>query len=195
MDLKDDKNNFIRRFYKEYENLKSVLTYILGLGMMAFLIFIVYPVQEKGSDQWSQVQHSFFLTFNRLTFVFSLFIFMIPQIFLDESAIREINGSRFFNPTAKLAYCIYLVHYVFIWILFYNVRQSIYYTNLEFFSRAVEVLFISFFAAIILHLLVEKPIANLEKMLEGSGSKKIEDKPEKSELMFEEDKNENLLPK
>ena len=92
-----------------------------GVLLGLFLILIQRTNQNDG--YWPQYVHSLYLTYAKTLFVVAISLIVMPSLLGADSMVRFIMDTKFFNFVAKVSYCTYLVHAMFIfqWLLQYKV--------------------------------------------------------------------------
>jgi peptidoglycan/LPS O-acetylase OafA/YrhL len=94
-----------------------------------------------------------------------IMILCFQQRFLP--ALQNLLNSTAWQPFAKLSYAMYLVHTSVLILDFCQQEGMISYTNSSFFFKYSSALLMTMFAALVLHLGFEKPVANMQMKLFG----------------------------
>ena len=150
----------------------KLIPYVLGLFIIFF--FTYYPRTYKNDpNSWSNGAVYFWLTFQRIIYVFGLNLIFLNDFLGSNDWIRKILSWKFFGIIARLSFCGYLVHLIIILRFSLSSRASQYIKaetlNYQFFSD----LSLSLIFAFILSLFVEIPFINVENFIfRTDGNKK-----------------------
>ena len=141
-----------------------------GVLLGCFLIFIQRTNQNY--MYWPQYVHSLYLTYAKTLFVIAISLIVLPSLLGADSMVRFIMDTKFFNFVAKVSYCTYLVHAIFIfqWLIQYKV--DLYYDIASSYDVFISQSVMSIIGGFLLALLVEIPCSKLQKQLMTSLMKK-----------------------
>ena len=168
-EYKDGKRNFFTHLKRS--RVLSLATLFFGLALLAFLVF--FPRTTQNGDKWTQGFAVTWNTFSRPAFALGVFFLTAPVLAGSLEGFRDFMGNYYFTVIAKLSYCGYLIHLVFLQMIFSLPEQ--YYGFSQGYQACLTfaVALVSLVGALVIHLLVEKPIANLEKGVFGAKKPKI----------------------
>lgn len=147
--------------------------YLIGLAVILFLVFI--PDTRIVSTEWSQFEHSLYLSLSKITFTIAVALILLPATVGIVDIITTLFDTRFFSIIAKISFWTYLIHYIVIMRNSYNLKQSEYFTFFEVFQHYLTDLVISLFLGFVFTMVVEAPFVKLERFVfrrEKSGVEK-----------------------
>lgn len=78
--------------------------------------------------------------------------------------VSRLLKSKVFLPMSRLSFGVYLVHLSVIYSRYFSSKQTLFWSNLEFFGSAVHSFFLSLIVAFFLYVLFEAPIVRVEKL-------------------------------
>ena len=172
-EFKQGKKNFFS-WIKE-SNFKSAVCAIVGFEILLFITF--FPRGLQMGDQWSS---GFSMTWGisgRTLFALGVFLIIAPGLVGNLKTLGAFLSNYYFTLISRISYCGYLVHLIILQIVSANTDQVPGFNqgNESMIGFAIAV--ISCFAAIVLHLLIEKPVINIEtrilnKKKDGSNAQK-----------------------
>jgi len=137
----------------------SLLSLVLGIIVLVFVIFFPGTLII---GMWSDIFAMTWNTFGRLLWAVGIFLVTAPCLVGNLKFVRSILGSFIFNLVTRVSYGGYLVHLALLFMILYGSNE---YYNLSpaiQISLALLVFVVSCIIAVALHLLVEKPITNIE---------------------------------
>ena len=143
---------------------------LVGVMLVFFVMFIQRTNQFLPG--WPQLVHSLYLTYAKTLFVMGLGIAMLPSLLSVGSMINFSMDTKMFNFVAKVSYCTYLVHFMFLQMWTGGMIIDYYYSLLTEYELVVAHSFMSILGGFILCVMVEIPFAKLQKMLMTSLMKK-----------------------
>jgi len=140
-------------------SLVSLMCLILGIVTLLFVLFfpgslVIWTWSDAFAMTWN--------TFGRLFWGFGIFLVSAPCLVGNVKLVRSILGSYIFTLVTRVSYGGYLIHLALLFMVLYGSNA---YPNLSASNQigaAFLVFVLSCILAIALHLLVEKPIANIE---------------------------------
>lgn len=101
----------------------------IGVCIMAFIVLIPRTLQLGFT--WPQIIHSIYFCFSKPLFIIGMTMMILPTILgIKNSFFRLILDCTLFNCVAKVSFCTYLVHLMFIY-QFYTSRSYDMYSNVE----------------------------------------------------------------
>ena len=141
-----------------------------GCALCLFLSFI--PRTDQGEHYWPQFVQSLYLTYSKLAFVFGLSLIILPSILLQSEKdnkksntllVRFMLDTKVFNFIAKVSFCTYLLHLIFIMLFYGSTKTDFYFTLYPVFILFVSFSVISLFSGTIFVYIVEAPFMKLQK--------------------------------
>ncbi|EGC29495.1 hypothetical protein DICPUDRAFT_158919 [Dictyostelium purpureum] len=143
--------------------------YAVALFITFFLSYIPYTFYKNA---WSNYQNALFSGFAHTWFTIGLGLFMIATFYGYGGVLKwflELGIWKFFS---KLTYSAYLVHPLVIMYRIYSMSNLLHYSVIEFSYMYVGNIALTFAISFVIHLLIEKPFINLERLLFSSSSSK-----------------------
>jgi len=157
-EFKQGKKNFFS--WLQESNFRSAVCAIIGFEILLFTTF--FPRGLQMGDHWDD---GFAMTWNisaRTLFAVGIFLIIAPGLVGKLKTFSAFMSNYYFTIISRVSYSAYLVHLIILQIVFTNTDQlfglSQGYEAMIGFAVAV----ISIFAAMVLYLLIEKPIINIE---------------------------------
>jgi len=143
---------------------QRVCLYILAAFFLLSTVYGTFNSTENLVYHWDQTKNVFYLAFSRTGFVLGVAILSFLAFRGYGGVISYFLGSSVWNPFARLTYLAYLLHPV----ILVPIDQS-WETEQALTPLSIGIFFISFVvlsyaAASIVWLLLEKPLMNLEKL-------------------------------
>ncbi|EGG18284.1 RING zinc finger-containing protein [Cavenderia fasciculata] len=139
------------------------LCYINALGITSFFTFI--PYNSYIGDGWSTLQNAFFNATGHTGFVIGAGLFIITAFAGRGGIVAWFLERPIFKNLSKLTYSTYIVHPIVIWTLAYSRVTLFHYAVVDVAATTISNIVFSLVCAFILHLTIEKPAINLEKLL------------------------------
>jgi len=136
-------------------------------------------------SNWSITARAFYIGFTRL--FWSIFIGIIVLLSGNNQGevVQGFLSHPIWAPSAKLTFAVYLLHITILNVWFYNKGEKIHFNLVDFYMSFFGVLFVSFFCALILTVLVESPSATFAKSIEKYLSKSFALKSRKTEVSLQ----------
>ena len=155
----------------------------LGIGLMAFVVFIPRVLQI--GYEWDQIWHSLYFCFAKVVFIIGLTLVLLSTLLgVKGSFFMTILDTKLFSFIAKISFCTYLVHLIFI-----TQYLAVFYTDLYYNIQDRYVILLGFICAscffgFLLTIVVEVPFSYLQKevMNKFKGKKKEERKNDNREI-------------
>ncbi|CAD8115428.1 unnamed protein product [Paramecium sonneborni] len=149
------------------------LFYVIGIGLTQTIIWIIVPLQ-KDMNAWSQQAQYFYQAFNRVFFVLGVGLCITPALLgCKNDPSRFILGHPFWQPIARISFCMYLTHFIVILFMTFSSTQLVYYqySHILFFTLT-DIVYTIIIGGII-SLAIEVPCMNLEKILFAPKKKEV----------------------
>jgi len=124
------------------------------------------------AEGWAVWQNVVYATFARVMFVTSVGWFMYCCYKLHGGLLREVFGAYVWVPLARLTYTAYLIHPMLMFVINYSSTTPFHYSGIYATVRYTSHLMLAYSGAMFFHLCVEKPTANLERILLPHDKKK-----------------------
>ena len=136
---------------------------LVGVAIVCFVMLIQRTNQFLPG--WPQLAHSLYLTYAKTLFVMGLGIALLPSLLGVRSMINFTMDTKMFNFIAKVSYCTYLIHVMFIIQWTAGTVIDFYYSMLTEYELVVAHSVMSILGGFVLCLMVEVPFTKLQKML------------------------------
>jgi len=150
--------------------MRSLLCVLGGVCLLGVIIF--YPRVLQTGTEWTNGFALTWSTFARPLFGLALFMITAPCLVGNMPNLTRMLSNYFFLIIARISYAGYLVHLIVLQIVIYGQTQFYGLNQSYQAGLAISFFLAACFAAIILHLFIEKPATNLEGLLLGGGKKK-----------------------
>eukprot|EP01017_Pseudomicrothorax_dubius_P003245 TRINITY_DN10416_c0_g2_i1.p1 TRINITY_DN10416_c0_g2~~TRINITY_DN10416_c0_g2_i1.p1 ORF type:complete len:647 (-),score=128.85 TRINITY_DN10416_c0_g2_i1:27-1967(-) len=147
----------------------QVICSTIGALTMYAMIVVVAPLQTD-KNAFNDTQYALYTAGSRIVFVAGLAAFFLPAL-LGAKLPNVILGNRFFELTAKLNFATYLIHLVMIQFIGSNSYTATFLSHPAMVYASIRSAAFAFFAALLLHVFVELPFANLEQVFFRHGKK------------------------
>mgnify|MGYP000872321973 CR=1 FL=1 len=166
-EFKDDtlpENIFAKKVYRFWRSrLMRYLTYIAGIMIILWAIFVNYPVNNGDVVNWSQFKRSIYLATHRSIWSLGWMLILMPAMMGWGTILRGILGANFWSPLARLTFGAYFVHpQLQLW-YYWNLEQAWFISNINSFLNCAAFVTISYTLSACFSLLAESPSMNLEK--------------------------------
>jgi len=151
--LKQRKYNFIA--YCEDSAIKRYLSMVVGVGLNSYGIFFSFGSTIWNPNQWEYMRRVFIIVGTALV--------LMPLANNCESILKNFMNLRIFQIIGKLCFGAYLLHW--------PIALAMNYTSLNIpdkfdhdllMTKIYKVVLYSFTAALVYHLVLEKPLLNIE---------------------------------
>jgi peptidoglycan/LPS O-acetylase OafA/YrhL len=143
----------------------------MAIASILFTLYIQYQWDKlHAKEQTSQFrahQSSAYATFARIFFVFGVSVIILLGVTKNGGVVYRFLGSGFWEPLGKLTFGAYLVHPIILRGVYYSSDQLFHWTIWHYSIVYMGTVLISYLAAIVLHILVELPFANLVALAMG----------------------------
>jgi peptidoglycan/LPS O-acetylase OafA/YrhL len=114
---------------------------------------------------WQNWQNVLYATTARSAFVFATGTFMYACFKGHGGVLRSILSVYMWVPIARLTYTAYLVHPIIMFVINFSATTSFHYSAIYASVRYSAHILMAYVLGLILHLAIEKPTANLERLL------------------------------
>lgn len=121
---------------------------------------------------WNLLQDVMYMTFARTGFSIAVAWLMYTFHKNHGGIVREVASLYIWVPLARLTYNVYLVHPIVIFVINFSTTTTFHYSAIYTAVRYSSNIIIAYVFGLIFHLLVEKPTANIERVLLPSRGKK-----------------------
>lgn len=116
-------------------------------------------------DTWNSSDNLMYYTFSKLGWSLALSFLMYSMAQGWGGVARRFLGAPFWNPLARLTYSTYLLHPIIMFVVYFSHRQYFSYDPVYMAVIFVGMVFLSFCAATVMFLVLERPMTNMEKLL------------------------------
>jgi peptidoglycan/LPS O-acetylase OafA/YrhL len=148
-----------------YNNITSILCSAIGGFLMWFMVILQAPVYEDiTKDIWSPSTNALGLALLKPGFILGLQMFSLPLLMGRNKIISSILGNEVLEPLGKISFCSYLAHYEIVNVYFSSQINKIM-EGIYVFKEFITFFVLSSIGGTLLHLTVEVPFQNLEKVL------------------------------
>lgn len=135
----------------------------IGIVVVNLVIWLPARVQDDIS-LWPNWFHHAFVGTAKFFFAAGVALILLPGLFGARTLIQRVLAARFWTPLATLVFLTYLLHMVAILGRQYSAKATFFYDHQTILSDLIITTVFSFVGAAVLHLLVEAPMAKLEKL-------------------------------
>ncbi|EGG16462.1 hypothetical protein DFA_09000 [Cavenderia fasciculata] len=139
------------------------LYYVIALGLTSFFSFISYDAYR--GDGWSTLQNAFFNACGHTGFVIGAGLFILTAVAGRGGIVAWFLERPIFKNLSKLTYSTYIVHPMIIWTIAFCRVTLFHYSTVNVAATTISNLVFAMAAAFLVHLTIEKPAINLEKLL------------------------------
>jgi peptidoglycan/LPS O-acetylase OafA/YrhL len=152
-------------------------SYILGLFLINYLIFIQYPACKDATestnqkDYWSQDERNAFYALSRVGFATGLGLILLPVLMGHNRVIYEILGNSAWTPLARLSFCGYLIHYGLVFSILVSEPVAVYLSDMGLLYDFMICLIATYVVALPISLMLESPLMAIEKLMKGQPAK------------------------
>ncbi|CAD8208487.1 unnamed protein product [Paramecium octaurelia] len=141
------------------------LFYVFGIGLTQTIIWIIVPLQ-KDMNAWPSQAQYFYQAFNRVFFVIGVGLCITPALLgCKNDPSRFILGHPFWQPIARISFCMYLTHFIVILFMTFSTTQLVYYQQSHILYFTLTDIVYTIIIGGLLSLAIEVPCMNLEKIL------------------------------
>jgi len=135
----------------------------------------IYLTSGFWKSGWNLLQDVTYMTFARTGFTMATAWVMYSFHKGHGGFLREMASAYIWVPLARLTYNVYLVHPIVIFVINFSTTTPFHYSAIYATVRYSSNFIIAYVVGLILHLLVEKPVSNIERvLLPGKGGKKTQ---------------------
>jgi len=151
--LKQRKYNFIA--YCEDSAVRRYISMAVGIGLNSYGIFFSFGSTLWNPAQWDYMRRAFIIVGTALT--------LMPLANNCESILKNFMNLRIFQIIGKLCFGAYLLHWPIALAMNYtSLNIPDHYDHDLLMAKIYKVTFYSFLAALVYHLVLEKPLLNIE---------------------------------
>ncbi|KAM9959014.1 hypothetical protein ACTFIR_000065 [Dictyostelium discoideum] len=159
----------VRYFY--YLRTTRYLLYCISLFITFFLSYISFDFYKNSINfvgNWTTIQKSFYNGFSHTTFSIGVSIIILATFYGYGGIVQWFLKLGIWKFFSKLTYSSYLVHPLVIAYRLYSMTNFLHYSTIEFSILYIGNVVTTFAAAFVIHLLIEKPFINLERLIFSS---------------------------
>ncbi|KAK5575051.1 hypothetical protein RB653_010306 [Dictyostelium firmibasis] len=153
--------------YIYYLRIPRYILYCIAFFATFYLVYCPYTFYQ---NPWNNSQMAMFSGFGHTSFVVGLAIFMLGTFFGYGGIVKWFLELEVFKFFSKLTYSSYLVHPLVIMFRIYSMTTFLHYSVTEFIVFYAGNIATTFAAAFVIHLLIEKPFINLERLIFSSSN-------------------------
>jgi len=162
---------------------------VFYLVSAVLILLPVFGTYTYFHDTWSTGTNAFYLALSRPSFVIGLSLLSYCMMHGYAAPLRAFLAAEIWGPLSRLTFSSYLLHPVFIYIMFINTESVEMWTPLSIAFYYTSFVFFSYVSALIVWLLVEKPFMNMEKFWmppRAHEKKEKKDEPESEKLLVDD---------
>ncbi|EGG15389.1 hypothetical protein DFA_10223 [Cavenderia fasciculata] len=137
--------------------------YVVALGTTTFFTFI--PYNAFVGDGWSTLQNALFNACGHTGFVLGAGLFLLTAFAGRGGLVAWLLERPIFKNLSKLTYSTYLIHPIVISSIAFSRVTLFHYKTVNDAASIISNIVFAFTCAFIVHLTIEKPCINLEKLL------------------------------
>jgi peptidoglycan/LPS O-acetylase OafA/YrhL len=163
-DEKHGRESTNRKFFQTMKSNKILYigSYILGLLIMATIVFAVYFSYKT---EWTLLGKVFYNVLSRKGFVLGFFLVCLPIMQGNLQALGGWLGSDFFVPLSKVSFAVYVIHPFIIRYLYYNFRHAVYFEMSMLILYATSFIVVVYILSIFVTAIFETPFMHLRLLL------------------------------
>jgi hypothetical protein len=150
------------------------LSWLVVALIMGFVVFGTYGMRstdpkDMGNCTWNSYQDFFSITFANVGWSVAITFIIFVGLFGYGGLVTNLLAADIFCPLSRLVYGAYLVHPILMYVLYYSGSEEV-----DWFGYAIWIDFLgltvfSFMISLLGHLIVEKPLNNVQKILLPAG--------------------------
>ncbi|KAN0028570.1 hypothetical protein ACTFIV_010416 [Dictyostelium citrinum] len=147
------------------------LLYGISFFITFFFTYISYDFYKNSNNfvgQWTTIQKSLYNGFSHTTFSIGVAIIILATFYGYGGVVQWFLKLGIWKFFSKLTYSSYLVHPLVIAYRLYSMTNFLHYSTIEFSILYIGNVVTTFATAFVIHLLIEKPFINLERLLFSS---------------------------
>ncbi|GAM20720.1 hypothetical protein SAMD00019534_038950 [Acytostelium subglobosum LB1] len=138
--------------------------YILALSITFFFTYIPYT-SFHSDNGWNNTENGLYNGFAHTLFTVGLALYMMSTFYGHGGVLGQFLELPIFKYFSKLTYSTYLIHPIVIFTGLFSRTTFTHYSPTEFAWMYTGNTVLSFAAAFVVHLAVEKPFVNLERLI------------------------------
>jgi len=136
--------------------------YLLAAASTTSNTYSTYTYWRSG---WSNMDHTLYIAFSRPGFVLGIAFPMYAIMRGHGGVLRELLSLYIWVPLARLTYTAYLTHPIIIFVINYSSTTVFHYSAINMAIRYAAHLVLAYSVGLVFHLVLEKPTANLERII------------------------------
>eukprot|EP00357_Protocruzia_adherens_P036481 CAMPEP_0115016484 /NCGR_PEP_ID=MMETSP0216-20121206/27472_1 /TAXON_ID=223996 /ORGANISM="Protocruzia adherens, Strain Boccale" /LENGTH=499 /DNA_ID=CAMNT_0002386965 /DNA_START=29 /DNA_END=1528 /DNA_ORIENTATION=- len=140
-----------------------LLFYAVGITLTSFVIFSVWPLAKDYGTLWDDPTNAAYLSFGRSGFVLGMAFFLLPVVLGHNTFVRNLLDNYLMVPLSRLTYGVYLTQLTVITWFWGTQQYGFEVTYMQVFYIAIGTALTCFLISAVLYLLVEIPMARLER--------------------------------
>ncbi|KYQ90086.1 hypothetical protein DLAC_08670 [Tieghemostelium lacteum] len=159
--LYHDHNALLKKIYSCW--MRRYTIFFIGFSLTFIFTFIPYTAwQGKG---WNQAQNALWNAFSHTMFPVGVVGYMIGSFYGYGGILKWFLEQKIFKVLSKLTYATYLCHELVVYIRIVSATQMFHYSWTEYSYTFIGNLVSAMFVAFCLHLCIEKPAINIERLI------------------------------
>jgi peptidoglycan/LPS O-acetylase OafA/YrhL len=136
--------------------------YIIGATVTSTATYLTVGFWRHG---WNLLQDVMYMTFARVGFVLAIGWMMYSFHKGHGGPLKDLLSLYIWVPLTRLNYTVYLIHPIVIFVINYSSTTTFHYSAIYGAVRYSSNIVLAYVMGIVLHLVIEKPTANLERVL------------------------------
>ncbi|EAL67010.1 hypothetical protein DDB_G0280937 [Dictyostelium discoideum AX4] len=157
--------------YIYYLRTTRYILYCVSLFITFFLSYISFDFYKNSINfvgNWTTIQKSLYNGFSHTTFSIGVSIIILATFYGYGGIVQWFLKLGIWKFFSKLTYSSYLIHPLIIEYRLYSMTNFLHYSTIEFSILYIGNVVTTFAAAFVIHLLIEKPFINLERLIFSS---------------------------
>ena len=172
-------------FYSEKGGAKNTQKITISRPVMAFAWFLVALImglcvfgtykmrstdaEDMGTCTWNSYQDFFSMTFGTTGWSVAITFIIFTGLFGYGGLVTDLLAANIFCPLSRLVYGAYLVHPMLMYALYYSGSEEVDWYGYRIWIDFLGLAVFSFVVSFIGHIVVEKPLNNVQKIILPAG--------------------------
>lgn len=143
----------------------KISLFLVSLGLFTTVVLGGKGGYSSTPSMWSDTVMSLYIALSKPTWTIGLSILSILLFVKELSLLQMILTNHFMAILSRLTFCMYLIHPCILYWYYFSQIYPFHYNDSWYTLTYLSVVLATTIVSIIVHVCVEKPISNLEKML------------------------------
>jgi len=171
--LEEKRNIYVRMLKTERAKYNSLIFigFLISFVLMGITVYgqrDAYITLPGAPSVWSRSEMSAFVAWAKSGWTIGLAIFSTLMFFGEGGPIKSFLECRLFTILARVCFCCYLVHPMVLTWYYSQQVHPFHFTNFWYAYNFSSAVFLTFAVATVVHLFLERPLANLERLSRNS---------------------------